>query len=50
MTQHLNIEKYDTGDIMIESKKAQWQRMMLSNEEQDDLLNYLLIKRRKNYE
>ena len=50
MTQHLTIEKYDTGDIMIESKHAQWQRMLLSNYEQDDLLNYLLLNRRKNNE
>ena len=47
MTQYFNIQKYDNGDIMIESKKEQWQRMILSEEAQDDLLNYLLVTRRK---
>ena len=50
MTQHLTIKEYYDGEILVESKHEQWQRMMLSNEEQDDLLNYLLIKRRENYE
>ena len=47
MTQYLNIKKYEDGSILVESKKEQWQRMLLSNEEQGDLLNYLLIGRRK---
>lgn len=47
MTDHFNIKIYDNGDIMIELKKEQWQRMILSKEAQDDLLNYLLVTRRK---
>ena len=47
MTNHFNIKTYNNGDIMIELKKEQWQRMLLSNEEQEDLLNYLLVIRRK---
>jgi hypothetical protein len=47
MTDHFNIKTYDNGDIMIELKKEQWQRMVLSEEAQDDLLNYLLVARRK---
>ena len=47
MTEYFNIKTYDNGDIMIELKKEQWQRMVLSEDAQDDLLNYLLIIRRK---
>ena len=47
MTQYFNIQTYDNGDIMIELKDEQWQRMILSEKAQDDLLNYLLIIRRK---
>lgn len=47
MTTHFNIKEYNNGEIMIELKKEQWQRMVLSEEAQDDLLNYLLVKRRK---
>ena len=47
MTQHFNIKTYDNGDIMIESKKELWQRMILTEDAQDDLLNYLLVVRRK---
>ncbi len=47
MTYHFSIKTYDNGDIMIELKKEMWQRMILSEEAQDDLLNYLLIARRK---
>lgn len=47
MTQHFNIKTYENGDIMIELKKEQWQRMILSEDAQDDLLNYLLVIRRK---
>ena len=47
MTEYFNIKTYDNGDIMIELKKEQWQRMVLSDEAQEDLLNYLLIIRRK---
>lgn len=50
MTEHFNIKTYDNGDIMIESKKELWQRMILSEDAQDDLLNYLLVTRRKNNE
>jgi len=50
MTQYFNIQKYDNGDIMIELKKEMWQRMILSEEAQDDLLNYLLVTRRKKNE
>lgn len=46
MTEYFNIKTYDNGDIMIELKKEQWQRMVLSDEAQEDLLNYLLIIRR----
>jgi len=46
MTQHFNIKTYDNGDIMIELKKEVWQRMILSEDAQDDLLNYLLVVRR----
>lgn len=47
MTEYFNIYNYNNGDIIIELKKELWQRMMLSVEAQDDLLNYLLIARRK---
>ena len=47
MTQYFNIQKYDNGDIMIELKNELWQRMILSEEAQYDLLNYLLVHRRK---
>ena len=50
MTEYFNIKTYDNGDIMIESKKELWQRMILSEDAQDDLLNYLLIIRRKSDE
>jgi hypothetical protein len=46
MTQHFNIKTYDDGDIMIELKKEVWQRMVLSEDAQNDLLNYLLVVRR----
>ena len=47
MTEYFNIKTYDNGDIMIELKKELWQRMVLSEDAQDDLLNYLLVIRRK---
>ena len=47
MTEYFNIKTYDNGDIMIELKKEMWQRMVLSEDAQDDLLNYLLVIRRK---
>jgi hypothetical protein len=47
MSEYFNIKEYNNGEIMIELKKEQWQRMVLSDEAQDDLLNYLLVKRRK---
>lgn len=47
MTEYFNIKTYNDGDIMIELKKEQWQRMILSEDAQDDLLNYLLVVRRK---
>ena len=47
MTEYFNIKTYDNGDIMIELKKEQWQRIVLSEDAQDDLLNYLLVIRRK---
>ena len=47
MTKHFNIKTYNNGDIMIELKKEQWQRMIIPEDAQDDLLNYLLITRRK---
>lgn len=47
MTEYFNIKTYDNGDIMIELKKEQWQRMVLSDKAQEDLLNYLLVVRRK---
>lgn len=50
MTEHFNIQKYNNGDIMIELKKEIWQRMVLSEEAQDDLLNYLLVNRRERNE
>lgn len=50
MTQHFNIKTYNNGDIMIELKKEQWQRMVLSESAQDDLLNLLLVMRRKENE
>jgi hypothetical protein len=50
MTYHFSIKTYDNGDIMIELKKEQWQRMILSEDAQDDLLNYLLVTRRKKNE
>lgn len=50
MTDHFSIKTYDNGDIMIELKKEMWQRMILSEEAQDDLLNYLLVTRRKKNE
>lgn len=50
MTEYFNIKTYDNGDIMIELKKEIWQRMILSEDAQDDLLNYLLVTRRKKNE
>ena len=50
MTEYFNIKEYDNGEIMIELKKEQWQRMVLSEEAQDDLLNLLLLIRRKENE
>jgi hypothetical protein len=47
MTEYLNIKEYNNGEIMIELKKEQWQRMILTEAAQDDLLNYLLLTRRK---
>ena len=47
MTMYFNIKEYDSGDIMIELKHESWQRMVLSEEAQDDLLNYLLVIRRE---
>ena len=47
MTEYFNIQKYNNEDIMIELKKEQFQRIVLSEYAQDDLLNYLLIARRK---
>jgi hypothetical protein len=47
MTEFFNIKEYENKDIMIELKEEQWQRMILSEAAQDDLLNYLLIKRRE---
>ena len=47
MTEYFNIKTYDNGDIMIELKHESWQRMVLSDKAQEDLLNYLLVIRRK---
>ena len=46
MTEHLEITTWKTGHILVKSKKHDYE-IFLELVEQDDLLNYLLLTRRK---
>lgn len=46
MTDHLQIRRWSTGDIFVESDRSKYDGIMLNVKEQDELLNYLLLFRR----